>query len=317
MNHMSTKSYKTLLATSILVSSLGIYANSATDAARSAVNAAANGNSVMDSISNSVSNFFDGWLTNGVSELLPNAEVSISDAAREDASIQILTVVPIEESEDFKHTTFFQGSLSHQDSRETINLGLGYRQMSDDENWLYGVNGFFDQEFPYNHQRASIGLEARSSAIELNANKYYAISGWENGENSNQEHALDGQDIELGVAIPYMPSSKIYHKSFKWDALNGAQDLKGKTTSLNIRGDILTPGLTLEVGKTNYDGTRADKDFVSLTYKIIPGKTDYQPLIANKPFTFTSMKDKRLDKVRRENKIIKQKKTGSFTASFL
>jgi len=40
-------------------------------------------------------------------------------------------------------------------------------------------------------------------------------------------------------------------------------------------------------------------------------------LIANKPFTFTSMKDKRLDKVRRENRIIKQKKTGSFTASFL
>jgi len=71
------------------------------------------------------------------------------------------------------------------------------------------------------------------------------------------------------------------------------------------------------VGKTNYDGTRADKDFVSLTYKIIPGKTDYQPLIADKPFTFTSMKDKRLDKVRRENKIVKQKKTGSFTASFL
>ena len=296
-----------IISTTILTTSLGIYANTATDGARSALNTAINGGSVVDSISNSLSNTFDGYLASELSKLLPNAEISISDAAREDASISILTVVPLKESEDLKETTFFQGSLYHQDSRQTLNLGLGYRQLSDDENWLYGVNAFIDQEFPYNHQRGSIGLEARSSVIELNANKYYAISGWRSGENSTQEQALDGQDIELGLAIPYMPHSKIYHKSFKWDALNGTDDLKGSTTSINIQGDILTPGLTLEMGKTDYDGSRADKDFVSLTYQFNANKDTYKPLTSNKPFAFTSMKDRRLDKVRRENRIVKQR----------
>lgn len=298
--------YKTLITSVALTASIGLFANTLNDGARGAINSAINGDSVIDSITDSMSNAFDSFLTNEVAKSLPNSEVSISNAANEDASISIFTVVPLKESKDLKETTFFQGSLYHQDSRQTLNLGLGYRQLSDDENWLYGVNSFIDQEFPYNHQRGSIGLEARSSAIELNANKYYAISGWKNGENSTQEQALDGQDIELGLAIPYMPHSKIYHKSFKWDALNGADDLKGKTTSLNIQGDILTPGLTLEVGKTDYDGSKADKDFVSLTYTLNADKNTYKPLTSSQPFVFTSMKDKRLDKVRRENRIIKQ-----------
>lgn len=269
----------------------------------------AGGTNMSESIVHTVSQSFDNFLEDGVSKLLPNSEVSISDAAGDDPTVGILTVVPITESKDLSETSFFQGSVFHHDSRQTLNLGLGYRQLSPDEKWLYGVNGFFDQEFPYNHQRTSLGLEVKSSAVELNANKYWAISDWKSGKDSLQEHALGGHDLEFGAAIPYIPNSKIYHKEFKWNALDDLSDLKGSTTALNFSGDILIPGLTLEVGKTNYNGSKSDKEFVSLTYKTNVGKESYKSLISDKAFVFESMKNYRLEKVRRENRIIKQNRS--------
>lgn len=270
---------------------------------------------IKESIVNTVSQSFDNLLEEGFNKLLPNAEITVSDSAGDDPVVSILTVVPLQESKDLNETTFFQGSVYRQDSRQTLNLGLGYRQLSSDEKWLYGINGFFDQEFPYNHQRASLGFEVRSSAVELNANKYWAISNWESGKDSLQEHALGGHDLEFGAAIPYVPSSKIYHKEFKWSALDGLSDLKGSTTSLNLSGDILVPGLRLEVGRTNYNGTKSDKDFISLTYQVNVGKELYKPLISNKAFVLNSMKEHRLDKVRRENRIVKQNRSRG-TISF-
>jgi len=161
-----------------------------------------------------------------------------------------------------------------------------------------------------------VGLEARSSVIELNANKYYGISGWKTGEDSFDEKALDGHDIELSLALPYMPSSKLHHKQFTWNGENGAADLKGKTTSLAINGDVFVPGLGVEIGATDYDN-RADVDFAKLTFKY-PPPTKTNKLFSDQAYAFTSMKDKRLEKVRRENKIVKQKsKQGSFSVSFL
>ncbi len=291
---------KILISAVVVSLPLGLFASSA---------------NIKESIVNAASQSLDTLLEDGVNKLFPNAEVTVSDAASDDPIVSILTVVPLQESKDLKETTFFQWSVYHQDSRQTLNLGLGHRQLSSDEKWLYGINSFFDQEFPYNHQRASLGFEVRSSAVELNANKYWAISNWESGKDSLQEHALGGHDIEFGAAIPYVPSSKIYHKEFKWNALDGLSNLKGATTSLNLSGDILVPGLRLEVGRTNYNGTKSDKDFVSLTYQVNVGKESYKPLISNKAFVFNSMKEYRLDKVRRENRIIKQNRSRG-TISF-
>ena len=56
--------------------------------------------------------------------------------------------------------TFFQGSLFTYDERETLNLGLGKRILSDDESFMYGLNAFYDHELDYDHQRGSIGAES-------------------------------------------------------------------------------------------------------------------------------------------------------------
>jgi adhesin/invasin len=41
---------------------------------------------------------------------------------------------------------------------------------------MLGVNAFYDHEFPYDHGRYSIGLEARSTVGEVNANMYQATT---------------------------------------------------------------------------------------------------------------------------------------------
>ena len=266
----------------------------------------------VESVKSLAASKVDASVEQEVSSWLSNAEVSISGICKGKPSFGILTVQPFYESDDLTDTVFGQFSLFGNNGRTTLNAGSGYRYMTPDENWLFGINAFYDHEFPYDHQRMSVGLEARSSVIEFNANQYYAISGWKTGENSLDEHALDGNDMEVGFTLPYLPGSKLYYKAFEWDTLNGLTPVKGKTTSLEFSGDII-PGLTLELGSTDFD-VREDREFVKLSYTL-ESKPTNKPFVSSTAYEMKSMKDERLKKVRRENKIVKQT-GGGLTIAF-
>ena len=251
----------------------------------------------------------------GFNSLFSNTELTIEGRTKSDPNFSLLTIQPISESEDKKDLTFFQGSILRQNNRDTINLGIGYRQLSDDEKWIYGVNAFHDYDNTYEHSRMSLGAELRSSAFEINANKYFATSGAKTGKDGNTERALDGYELEVGGQVPYIPSAKVFVKNWKWDGYQ-TSDTKGNTYSIQINAPI-APNITLEAGTKDFD-TGTDVDFVNLTYKIGlgGGKSQQdelvQNLIAEQAFNTTSMKVKMLDKVRRKNQIVIQ--TG-FTSS--
>ena len=250
----------------------------------------------------------------GFNSFFTNTELTIEGRTAADPNFTLLTINPISENLDIGNLTFFQGSIIRQNNRDTINLGIGYRQLSGNEKWIYGVNAFHDYENTYEHSRMSIGAELRSSAFEVNANKYFAISGAKTGKDGNSERALDGYEIELGGQVPYIPSAKIFVKNWKWDGYQ-TSDTKGNTYSLQINAPI-APNVTLEAGTKDF-GTGTDVDFVNLTYKFGLGgdsekDTIVKELITDQVFNNTSMKKKMLDKVRRKNQIVIQ--TG-FTAS--
>jgi len=251
----------------------------------------------------------------GFNSLFSNTELTIEGRTKSDPNFSLLTIQPISESEDKKDLTFFQGSILRQNNRDTINLGVGYRQLSDDEKWIYGVNAFHDYDNTYEHSRMSLGAELRSSAFEINANKYFATSGAKTGKDGNTERALDGYELEVGGQVPYIPSAKVFVKNWKWDGYQ-TSDTKGNTYSLQINAPI-APNVTLEAGRKDFD-SQTDIDFVNLTYrlKLGNGSTDQDvvvsSIIADQAFNNTSMKKKMLDKVRRKNQIVIQ--TG-FTAS--
>ena len=251
----------------------------------------------------------------GFNSLFSNTELTIEGRTKSHPNFSLLTIQPISESEDKKDLTFFQGSILRQNNRDTINLGVGYRQLSDDEKWIYGVNAFHDYDNTYEHSRMSLGAELRSSAFEINANKYFATSGAKTGKDGNTERALDGYELEVGGQVPYIPSAKVFVKNWKWDGYQ-TSDTKGNTYSLQINAPI-APNVTLEAGRKDFD-SQTDIDFVNLTYrlKLGNGSTDQDvvvsSIIADQAFNNTSMKKKMLDKVRRKNQIVIQ--TG-FTAS--
>ena len=263
---------------------------------------------------NYLNNTADNYAEDKLSEYFSNTEISIKGVTSLKPTIGILTVRPLYESNNLQDTVFLQGSFFSSDGRHTLNLGSGYRYMTTDERWLFGANIFFDQEFPLDHQRTSIGLEARSSILEFNYNRYFGLTGWKTATNNLDEKVLGGRDFELGVQLPYMPGSKIYHKTFKWDALNGAKDLKGTTTSISMSGNILIEGLNLEIGKTTYN-TLSSKEFIQITYKYPPEKNKKSKFFSDEMYSFSSMKEKRLEKVRRENLLVKQQ-SGRGTISF-
>jgi adhesin/invasin len=242
-----------------------------------------------------------------LSTLFPTVEVGVSSGLSNSVTGGILVVAPLSDPKDIYNTVFMQGSvfLTHEDRyRQTVNIGIGNRILTMDKKLLLGANVFYDQEFPYDHKRGSIGLEARSIVGELNANKYYRLSTWNGGYNGIQEKAMGGQDIELGVPLPYMNWAKVYAKRFKHEGDGTASVIKGDDLSLRAN---LPFGLSIEGGRRNYSTNGInDEDFVRLTWNSNP-PTDEKPLtISNEAYTLTSMEGHRYDKVRRENIIQKQ-----------
>lgn len=240
--------------------------------------------------------------------LFPTVEVSLSKGLNDNHFVGgILVVSPLSDPKNVLNTTFTQGSIFLHDDRKTFNLGLGHRVLEFNKKLLLGVNAFYDHEFPYDHQRTSIGLEARSSVGEINANKYWALTKWKKAGISD-ERALDGQDIEAAIPLPYINWAKASVRHFKWEAVDGASDLKGNDYSLRAEVPIFR-GLSIEAGVRDFNNKK-DEHFVRLTWSPKPPVDTLKTpqLVSNEAYTLTSMEDRRYEKVRRENLIVKQKR---------
>ena len=258
-------------------------------------------NNLKKKAANSLTNFFESNFQ--------NAEFSITSTERNKPDFEILTVQPL--TDVGQSVTFMQGSaLRHDGDRETINLGLGHRVLSSDESFLYGVNAFYDHEFDYDHGRASLGTEIKSSILEFNSNIYLRNSDSKTGKNNKSEETADGYDYELGTHVPYIPTWKLYIKQFEWDML-GQKDLEGSEYSTELF--IPKSGMSLSAGVTDYSNHK-DNWFIGLTYNFSKVDTG-NPFIQNKAYEKTSMNNQMLAKVRRENKIIKKKGGFSVIAS--
>lgn len=248
-------------------------------------------------------------------DMLGRTSVSVSDSQDGDAAFEIETIQPISQTaETLKHTVFFQGRLASQNSDETINVGIGYRNLADDENIIYGINAFYDATTEYDHRRASLGLEAIGKRYSLRANIYSALSNEKkkvSGAVTTYQSALDGYDFSLDMPMPYLPWMRLQATGYKWEALKDFDDISG--SRLTLLGN-LTNQISFEVGAddNNYQGT---DNFVKLTYNLnghagngitatlADGETVGEAGERN-------LRDHLLDKVVRNNNIVVQTRGG-------
>ena len=234
-------------------------------------------------------------------------EIDISLENNTKPKVGILFLTPFFDSTKIEDTFFMQNSLSHRDNRTTINTGLGYRKLTMDNNLLIGVNGFYDHEFPYNHGRTSLGLEARTSFGQINANEYWSTRDWVTAKSSDLERALSGHDIEASIPIPYMNWSNLSYKKFHWHG-NNIENIGGSETSLTAVLPMM-PNLSIKINRFRYNSSDTeDKDTLTLSYIYNNSKKKLgtNSLISKNAYQLKSMENLRFDKIKRENEIIKE-----------
>ena len=212
---------------------------------------------------------------------------------------------------------FNQIGINGFDGRTTLNLGLGYRTLNADQTWMGGINGFYDHEFPDNHKRSSVGIELVSSAVQLRANKYNAITGFIKDKSGTDQSAVDGEDISLKVALPYLPGAFFDYTKYKWKGVEGAKDSKGQKYNL---GGKLSDNLALNVTyNVHDDASIKDKTRVELSYHWNFGQKQTRPTLfdtADTAYQLAKLTTQKYDLVERENRIIKQKKFSVVATGF-
>ena len=132
-----------------------------------------------------------GFTQSFLEKYFPTVEVSF-EGKNDDITAGLLVVAPLSDKEDIQNTIFTQLSVFYVDSRTTLNTGLGYRRLEFDNTLMLGVNAFYDHEFPYDHGRFSIGLEARTTVGEINANIYQVQNGNVARTVNKKERLMDG-----------------------------------------------------------------------------------------------------------------------------
>ena len=270
------------------------------------------GNTVTSQAADCANQQTQQWLNNLLSTDRGVTEISGNFVQRHNPQWGILLVRPLMESDDRINTTFMQGSVFRQGDRTTTNIGLGYRRLIADKKVLLGANAFYDYEFPYGNQRSSVGGEVRTTIGELNVNYYQGMSGWVNSSNGMLEKSLGGYDAEFGLALPYMPNTHLRAKTFRWKNIEGMSDIFGNKYSLT--GPV-GAGFNIEAGRTIYNSGQTANNFFMINWVFGGDKSS-----RNKSFQFReiaysldSMEDKRFEKVRRENIIVKAQKDNNFT----
>jgi len=206
---------------------------------------------------------------------------------------------------------FNQTSLVNYNDRRTINLGLGAREINDDETVIYGGNIFYDYELDSNHDRLGLGLEYITSVGEVRFNKYKALSKTINYK-SIDESALDGHDFDISYNLPYLYSSSIFYNKGKWEDGVGYEV---KTKQWGVKAEPI-PNLHLSVASQKQDSNK-DKTVSSLSYVVPFGKQQANKTMQDGKFT-TKLQNIRkaiYKPVKRENRIMKKSVSLGVTAS--
>ena len=90
------------------------------------VSAAGNTDRLIDTIiDKSIQKFEDGF-----NSFFTNTELTIEGRTAADPNFTLLTINPVSKNEAEGNLTFFQGSMIRKNNRNTINLGIGYRNLA-------------------------------------------------------------------------------------------------------------------------------------------------------------------------------------------
>ena len=194
---------------------------------------------------------------------------------------------------------FNQLNLISQDSKTTINLGVGKRRLFDNDTYMLGTNFFIDYQFDESHLRGGLGIEAISNSLDFIANYYNAISGFKS-TSEGSEKALDGYDLKLNYHLSNSSNTDLFLQLFEWENPNSTYEEKGE--KLGMTSSI--GNLAFEIGYLN---DNKDNDGLFGSLKLVVPLGDRKELMSqekeNMNKKISSVRNKLYMPVQRENKI--------------
>ena len=295
---LSSNNVSKVLLSSILTMSLGFSLNATAD----------DSEQIKSSLMSRMTSATGSFISSGIGAILsPNFDkVEVSTNLKEgDSSVDIGVLKAYGDNPN--SFLFNQINLNRYDDRTTLNLGLGYRRLNEDETWMTGVNAFYDHEFPDDHKRNGVGFEVVSSVLESRVNIYNGTTGYKKDKSGTDSKALDGRDMGFKVALPYMPGMKFGMNAFAWKGIDGMKDKKGRKYTL---GGNLSDNLTLNYIRTDYkDAATKDTNSIALNYTWNFGQDNTKPKLfefSSTAYELTKLGDERYALVQRENRIVKK-----------
>jgi hypothetical protein len=211
------------------------------------------------------------------------------------------------DNEEESNFWFNQGGIVHENDRTTLNLGVGRRSITDNNLVMFGINAFYDHEFPDHHQRGSVGLEILSTPFQLTGNIYESISGYKSDLDGGNAKPASGHDYKVSTAMPYLPGITLSMRQFEWHGEDGARNSSGQ--KLGISGN-LSQSFMIRYVSTEYDASaQSDNEELHLIYSWSQQQTENPTLfdVSQRLFEFRDIRNRKYQLVDRENRIVKQR----------
>ncbi|WP_237713274.1 inverse autotransporter beta domain-containing protein, partial [Candidatus Regiella insecticola] len=104
-----------------------------------------------------------------------------------------------------KSIVFTQLSARNKSGQNTFNIGAGARIFQN--NWMFGVNTFFDHDLTANNRRIGLGAEAWADYLKLSANSYFSLNNWHQSQDFIDYNArpANGYDLRVEAYLPSYP----------------------------------------------------------------------------------------------------------------
>lgn len=267
-------------------------------------------------VTNKINQVVNEQINDNAPDWLKRVDFAFDYESAADPTYSISTVQPLYQSPGNINTVFTQlRYASHRqfdETRNTTNLGIGYRELIQNGTMLVGANIHYDREWKRDHYRLGIGVEARWSGADIYLNRYQGLSGKRTITSSVTEEIIDGWDLRALIQIPYIPSARLNLAGSTWRKTS-SDDVSG--IRAGIEAD-LSPHLTFEIGAANDNDDNDVEMFVGIRFNLGGDNANNNILlqknfVADTPWHLRDMSKHTLDRVRRENNIRLKRTTTS------
>ncbi|PVZ81749.1 hypothetical protein C9426_31655 [Serratia sp. S1B] len=181
-------------------------------------------------------------------------QLNVDDHAHLDGSA-VDVLVPFYDKQD--NVLFTQLGARNKDSRNTLNMGVGFRLFHG--RWMYGVNTFFDNDITGHNRRVGVGTEAWTDYLKLSANSYFGLSDWHQSRDfaDYDESPANGYDVRAEAYLPAYPQlgGKLMYEQYQGNnvALFGKDHLQKDPNAVTV-GLNYTPVPLLTLGAEQHMG---------------------------------------------------------------